>query len=312
MINNYPHVLILLMLSFFMESNAQEFKIFKLSDFDLKDSVKTCLVSTTYGKEEYEFNIEGLLTKSITRYNDNDYDVTYYKYMDNELLEKRSETYRENKFDPSTSIANFYEIDTSSTRKITEKIVSYEKEFLDQYTYEYNVKGDLVKMTRTNNDGTDITLVDYKKYKGEFTISYLLNNVPLKSIRTSNRKTKSGLVQKIVLTKQFLKGEANMAFEEVFDTTGKLLAQQEFEFNKEEKSFVPTVRTTFKYDGNGMLIEEIAKTGDVVEKKEYIYQYDREEGGNWIKQIIKPDNTYKTRKITYFESGPLVEDVFQD
>ena len=70
---------------------------------------------------------------------------------------------------------------------------------------------------------------------------------------------------------------------------------------------MPTVRTTFKYDANGMLIEEIAKTGDVIEKKEYIYQYDKEEGGNWVKQIITPDNTYKTRKITYYESEPVAE-----
>ena len=55
-------------------------------------------------------NKNGLLTKSVTRYNDTDYDVTYYKYAEGERsIEKRSETYRDNKFDPSTSIANFYE-----------------------------------------------------------------------------------------------------------------------------------------------------------------------------------------------------------
>ena len=305
--NNYRRIFILLVLSFFFQSNAQEIRIFSLSDFDLKDSVKTCIVITKYGKEEYEFNKKGLLTKSVTRYNDNDYDITYYKYDSDELLEKRSETYRDDTFDPSTSIANFYEIDSLPKRKITEKIVSYEKEFLDQYEYEFNEKGDLVKMTRSNNDGTDITLVDYKKYKGESTIIYSMNTVPLKSVRTSSQKGKDGMIKKVVLTKEFLKGEENVAFEEVFGLGGKLLAQQEFEYNKKEKSFVPTVRTTFKYDANGMLIEEIAKTGDVIEKKEYIYQYDKEEGGNWVKQIITPDNTYKTRKITYYESEPVAE-----
>lgn len=304
---NYFYILNLLVFSFFSESNAQEFKIFSLSDFDLKDSVKTCLVITNYGKEEYEFSKEGLLTKSVTRYNENDYDVTYYKYVGDELLEKRSESYRDDTFDPSTSIANFYEIDSLPKRKITEKIVSYEKEFLDQYVYEFNDKGNLVKMIRSNNDGTDVTLVDYKKYQGESTITYSMNNVPLKSIRTSSQKGNNGTVQKVVLTKEFLKGEENMAFEEVYGPEGKLLAQQEFEFDREEKSFVPTVRTTFKYDANGMLIEEVAKKGNLIERKEYIYQYDKEEGGNWVKQIITPDNTYKTRKITYYESEPVAE-----
>lgn len=306
MLKNYATLFLLLFLGNFIKSNAQEFKIFTLNDFDLTDSVKTCLVSTNYGKEEYAFNIDGLLTKSVTRYNDNDYDITTYKYQTNELIEKRSETYRENKFDPSTSIANFYEIDTTANRKIVEKIVSYEEEFLDQYTYQYNAKGNLVKMIRVNSDGTDETVVDYKKYKGELTITYLLNNVPLKSIRTSSRKAKNGKVQKIVLTKEFLKGDANKAFEEVFDAEEKLVAQQEFEYNKTEKSFVPTVRTTFKYDLNGMLIEKVSKTGEVTEKKEYIYQYDREEGGNWIKQIVTPDNTYTTRKISYYKLEPVV------
>ena len=215
--NNYRRIFILLVLSFFFQSNAQEIRIFSLSDFDLKDSVKTCIVITKYGKEEYEFNKKGLLTKSVTRYNDNDYDITYYKYDSDELLEKRSETYRDDTFDPSTSIANFYEIDSLPKRKITEKIVSYEKEFLDQYEYEFNEKGDLVKMTRSNNDGTDITLVDYKKYKGESTIIYSMNTVPLKSVRTSSQKGKDGMIKKVVLTKEFLKGEENVAFEEVFE-----------------------------------------------------------------------------------------------
>lgn len=283
---------------------AQEVRIFTVSDFDLKDSVKTCLVSTKYGKEEYDFNKRGLLTKLVTRYNEADYDVMYYKYRDSLLVEKRSETYRDNKFDPATSIAHFFELDTTENLIITEKIFSYDKEFLDQYVYNYDEKGDLTKMVRTNNEGTDETLVEYKKYKGEYTITYLLNDVPLKSIRTSFQ-TKNGYKQKIVLTKEYLKGEANKAYEEVFDTDGKLLAQQEFEFDAQSKKFVPTVRTTFDYDKNGMLIEEIQRGENILDKKEYIYQYDKGEGGNWVKQIVTPENSYTTRKITYYGQKEL-------
>lgn len=295
------HSFILLVL-FYLPSHSfsQEVRIFTLSDFDLKDSVKTCLVSTKYGKEEYDFNRKGLLTKSVTRYNDTDYDVVYYKYKDSLLIEKRSETYRDNKFDPGTSIAHFFELDTTEQRKITEKIISYDKEFLDQYVYTYDEKGDLTRMVRTNNEGTDETLVEYKKYKGEYTITYLLNEVPLKSIRTSYQK-KNGVNQKVVLTKEYLKGQANKAYEEVFGPEGLLLAQQEFEYNMDSKKFVPTLRTTYTYDANGMLTEEIQRGENTLDKKAFIYQYDRESGGNWIKQIVTPENSYTTRKITYFK-----------
>lgn len=300
MVKNYIPQFLFILICLPLVFYAQEVKIFTLKDFDLKDSVKTCLVSTSYGKEEYDFNRKGVLTKSVTRYNEADYDVVYYKYQNDELIEKRSESYRNNIFDPSTSIAHFYKLDTLNNVKVTEKIVSYEEEFLDQYVYHYDDKGDLVKIIRTNNDGIDETLIEYKKYKGEYTVTYLINNEPLKSIRTSQLKKKNGTVQKIVLTKEYLKGEANKAFEEVFNEKGLLVAQQEFEYNIAEKTFVPTKRTTYTYDDNDMLVGEASKNGDEVMKKEYVYQYDREGEGNWIKQIVRPENTYKTRKITYY------------
>ena len=294
-----------LFLGCFWPTNAQEIELFTLPDFDLKYKVKTCLVSTNYGKEEYAFDTIGRLTKAITRFNDSDYDLVSYTYKNGELKEKRSESYRDDTFDPSTSIAHFYELDTLKFRKITEKIVSYENDFLDQYTYEYDEKGDLVKMTRNNDEGIDETLVEYKKYKGEYTVNYFINNVPLKSVRTSTIKKKNGSIQKVVLIKEFLRGEANKAFEEVFDASGKLLAQQEFEFSKKEKTFAPTTRTTYSYDENDMLVKEVAKGLNTTKEKTYIYQYDNIENGNWVKQIVVPENSYVTRKITYYEVKPL-------
>lgn len=309
MLQQYYRFLWLFLFLVSLNGNSQEMELFTLEDFDLKHHVKSCLVSTSYGKEEYNFDKLGRLTKAITRFNDADYDLVSYTYKNGELSEKRSESYRDNIFDASTSIAHFYALDTLGTKTITEKIVSYENEFLDKYIYEYDENGDLVKMTRINDEGIDETLVEYKKYKGEFTVTYLVNNVPLKSIRTSTIKKKDGTVQKLVLTKEFLRGEANKAFEEVFDTSGKLLAQQEFEYSKDEKkTFVPTTRTTYAYDDKGMLIQEIAKGKTITETKNYIYQYDNKEKGNWVKQIITPENSYVTRKITYYEKEPVVAD----
>tara|TARA_R110002074_G_scaffold61561_6_gene148800 strand:- start:20657 stop:21583 length:927 start_codon:yes stop_codon:yes gene_type:complete len=300
MIKKYLQILFFVLIASASYAQGQEIQIFTLADFGLKENVKFCMVSTDYGKEEYDFNKKGFLTKAVTRYNDTDYDVVYYKYKSGELAEKRSESYRNNEFDPSTSIAHFYQIDSTENIKIQERIFSYDKEFLDEYVYEYDEFGDLTSIRRTNNDGTDVTQVEHKKFKGEYTVTYLLNDVPLKTVRTSTQKPKNKPEQKIVLTKEFIKGEADYAFEEVFSVDGHLMAQQEFEYNITAKKFEPTVRTTYTYDENGMLISESAKSGVGIIKKEYIYQYDMADNGNWIKQIVIPDNTYTTRKITYY------------
>jgi len=294
------YILFILFVVVFHLSHAQEIQIFTLQDFDLKNQVKSCLVSTDYGKEEYDFNKKGFLTKSVTRYSDSDYDVVYYKFKDTILLEKRSESYRENTFDPSTSIAHFYTTDSLNQSKIQERIFSYDKEFLDEYIYLYDDTGDLISIQHINNEGKDETLVEYKKYKGEETITYLLNGVPVKSVRSSIMNPKNKAPQKVILTKEYLKGQANIAFEEVYNLDDRLMAQQEFKYDSNEQKFVPTVRTTFVYDDNNMLVSETSKEGELSLTKEYIYQYDNIENGNWIKQIVTPDNTYTTRKITYY------------
>lgn len=284
----------------FSGAAAQAVTIFSLADFELKHEVKSCLVSTSYGQEEYEFNQQGLLTKAVTRYNEKDYDVVHYKYDGRELLEKRSETYRDNTFDARTSIAHFFTLDTTANRMVKEKVVSYEKELLERYTYQYDEQGRLTAITRSNPEGTDKTVLEYTSEKGEETVTWTINGEPLKSVRTSEQKKLDGTVQKVVLTKEFLRGEGSKALEEVFAPDGKLLARQDFLYNPKKKSFVPTVHTTFEYNGEGLLTSEIAKEGSQSKKTDYLYQYDRAAGGNWVKKIVTPDNTYTTRKITYY------------
>ncbi|MDO1499606.1 hypothetical protein Q2T40_05445 [Winogradskyella maritima] len=110
------------------------------------------------------------LQKSVTRYNAEDYDVVYYKYKNNHLIEKRfGNPIRNNVFDPNTSIAHFYQIDSTENLKIQERIFSYDKQFLEEYIYEYDEAGDISSIRRTNNDGTDITQVEHKKINGEYT-----------------------------------------------------------------------------------------------------------------------------------------------
>ena len=146
---------------------AQSPRVFKVNDFDLEGKVRSCEVITDYGKETFEFNEAGFLMKSITSYNEQDYDITYYKYQGSELAERRDEVYRDGIFDKSVSIAHLYELDTTSRKKITEKIVSYDQDFLDKYEYHYDIDDNLVKIIRSNNEGIDETLVEYSSYKGE-------------------------------------------------------------------------------------------------------------------------------------------------
>lgn len=285
---------------------AQEIQIFTLEDFDLKGNVKTSLVSTSYGKEEYEFNEDGLLAKSITRYNDSDYDITLYKYSKGMLLEKRLENYRDNVIDKSTSLASFYTIDSLLNLKITEKIVSYTKQFLDQYEYFYTADS-IFRIVHTNNSGIDETDISYTDVRGEQTKTYHLNGVLQKSIRTSVKKEKDSIIARNVLTKKFLDGEPSSAVEETFDGADKLLSATQFFHNARSKQFAKAETVTYFYDEKGMLLKTKSdKSGDV-EEKEYVYQFD--EMGNWIKEIIIPDNSYKTRSISYFEG---IEEVKQE
>ena len=295
-------LLVLAIFGIFPLAQSQEIKIFNTTDFDLKGPVESCLVSTKYGKEEYFFDKVGKLTKSVTRYNDEDYNVTYYKFEHGELIEKRFENYRNNIFDSSTSYANFYVIDTIPVRKVTEKIITYDKEFLDRYEYLYNADGILVKIIRTNNDGNDETLIEYTDYKGEQTQTNSLNGTILKSVRNSAKMAKNKTEQRVVLTKNFLEGEPQTALEEIFDSKGKLISETKFVQDPKKKQFAPIEVISHEYDERGMLIKSISKSGKATDVKEFIYQFDKGEEGNWIKEIITPENAYTTRKIKYYEA----------
>lgn len=280
---------------------AQEPQIFTLKDFDLRGTVKSCLIIADYGKEEFEFNREGLLTKNLTRYNETDYDITYYKYLNGQLMEKRDEIYREGQFDKQTSIAHFYEVDTTESKKVSEKIISYTGDVLVIYEYSYNEDGNLIEIIRSNNEGLDETNIEYTSYKGETTITYSLNGLILKSIRTSFKKNRKGIKNKIVLTKEFLNGIPNTAQEHIYDLEDKLTSMKEFNYDESKKSFVSIKAINYTYDTSGLLLKEVEKIENSVNTKNYIYQFDGQEEGNWVKKIITPKNLFTTRSITYYQ-----------
>lgn len=284
---------------------SQEIRTFKVTDFDLNGKVDFCLVSTDYGKEEYRFDESGRLIEAVTRYNESDYDVTLYKYGNGELQEKRIESYREKLLDKATSIANFYTYDSTQNLTVTEKIITYEKEFLEQYVYSYTIDKKLSKIVRTNNEGIDETAVVYYEDEEGENANYILNRELQKSVKTKIKSVSDSIQTKTVLTKKFLEGKPNSATEEVFDSNGKLVSAIEFLYNSDLEEFVVDKSTALTYDLNGTILSTEIKTGKEVSVKEFIYQYDTQ--GNWIKQIVKPENSYKTRKISYYKANTAVE-----
>ncbi|GLU44989.1 hypothetical protein [Allomuricauda sp. NBRC 101325] len=292
-------ILFLFSVLFNLTSWSQEVQIFQVGDFGLVGKVKSCLVITDYGRELFEFNEDGILTKTVTQYNELDQDITYYKYQGGELVEKRMESYKNNTLDESTSMANFYEIDTVPNRKVLEKIISYDKQFLEQQEYQYDGQGNLVRTVSSNTDGVDETTFEHTQVKNETTVSTFTNGILEKSVRTSEKNGPKGKL-KVVLTKEYIDGEPNRATEEVFNMSNKLVTYEEFVYDINEKEFVSQQKQYYSYS-NSVLSKVVTKTLNTEAAEEYIFQFDSHKPSNWVKQIVTPKNDYTTRVIKYYE-----------
>lgn len=303
MIGRYLIVLLLLMN---FPANGQEIQLLTVKDFDLVGPVKSCLVITDYGRELFEFDKQGYLIKTVTQYNETDQDITYFKYENDHLVEKRMESYKDNMLDASTSMVNFYARDSMQPQKLYEKIVSYDKEFLEQQEYEFDEENRLVKITTSNAEGVDESTVQYEPYKNELTTSYLHNGILEKSIRTSEKKTAQGNL-KIELTKDFIDGEPNKACEKTVHDDGRLASEEFFAYNVSEKEFQSERKLIYEYDAEGILEKVTTKTANAVAVKEFIFQFDSNPEKNWIKKIVTPDNTYSTRRIAYYKPEEIEE-----
>ena len=306
MIKKYSILIFFLMsISSFSQVPSEEIKIFTLSDFDLKGKVKKCLVGKKYGKEEYQFDSIGRLQKSITRFNDMDYDLVLYKYQRAELIEKRSESYRNNIFDPTISIGHFFTIDTTSNKKITEKIISYDNQFLEQYIYQYNAKDILESITTITENGVDLTAITQEVSEGKKVTNFKENKEIIKSTTITNKIAKDSSVSKIVLRKEYLHGAPFRGVEETYDPLGLLVEKKEFGYDETSKDLHVVAQNSYLYSNSGILSEQVIKRGKQVTKSTFIYQND--EKGNWIREIIIPENTYTTRKIEYYAVKDQVE-----
>ena len=296
---------------------AQEAESFTRADFQLQGPVETCVVKANYGEERFEFDRKGRLVKSLTRYSDSDYDITYYRFKDGLLSERRDEVYRGKTFDAQTSIAHIYQRDSAQGPRLIENIISYDKSFTEQVEYRYDEGGRLERILRSNAEGVDETVLEYTVYREESTTTYVRNGLPLRSIRVSN-SVSGGKARRIELTKEFLDGEPRTAVEKSLDAAGRLVREVLFSYDAAKKSFRPEETRSYTYNEDGYRVEEKtiyhppanSRAADRTEVRSYVYQMDGEQPGNWIRQIITPENSFVIRTISYFE--PLPETVVAD
>ena len=287
----------------FASAAAQEPEVFTRADFQLRGQVKSCVVKANYGEEHFEFDREGRLLKSLTRYNDADYDITYYIYQHGQLRERRDEVYRNKTFDQQTSIAHFYERDTASHR-LLERIVSYDRNFQEQVALEYSEEGRLQRVVRSNTEGIDETIYEYPGDPGEATTGQLMGRVLQKSVRTTGQG-RGNQGQTVELTREYLDGEPRRALEKTRDTRGLLLAETSYRYDPAKKEFIPEKATRYTYNDNGLLVQETTRTAgggdEQTQTRNFVYQMDGSDPGNWVRKVSTPDNTVVVRQITYYK-----------
>ena len=297
----------------FQGLDAQEPERFTLADFQLRGPVKTCVVKANYGEETFEFDREGRLTRSVTRFNEQDYDITLYKYAGGKLTERRDEVYREGRFDSQTSMAHIYKAD-STRSAIAEVILSYDQNYQEQKESFFDSEGRLIRLVTTDFDGTDETLVEYSQYKGELTATYTRNGTIIKTVRKSSKKGPKGNLA-VELVKEFEQGQPFKAIETTRDTRGNKLKEAHFEYVLTDGGFTPVQIITYTYDSEGFPESVTQKSLREADKgneplvQEFIYQMDGNSISNWVRKVTTPENSIVVRAITYYSevSGSLDE-----
>ena len=288
---------------------------FDLGDFQLEGPVKRCIVKAPYGTETYEFDRLGRLIRTDIRYNERDYDITYYRFGDSLLNERRDEVYRDKIFDAGTSIAHFYSRD-SALGKHTEVITSYDKSLREQVDRYFDEAGRLIRIVHTNTNGTDETTVEHTTYKGEQTATYLRNDIVIKTVRRSRKQLKGEGVT-VELTKTFLEGSPEKATEITYDSEEKKLREIQYHYDLEKASFRPEKTMTYTYGPEGLPATETTEyhpaEGTSVKRekqiREFVYQMDGSDTPNWVRQIITPENTFVVRTIDYFEPEQTLAEI---
>ena len=296
---------VLLFLTVFFSSftmgYAQDITVLRLEDFDLNGKVKSCTVINSYGKEVFEFDENGRLKSTKTQYSDTDTHWVNYAYEGNYLKEKRSEHYSNGTLNKEQSIVNIYQIDTlKSSIKITEKVVSYNKEFLEQIVYTLNLKGETLSIQKLHADAVDEIKVSHTTTSSGEITEYVLNGSLQKWIRKRLVPGEGKTKIKEVLTREYFNEEPYLATEERYSPSGTLLSKEQFLYDDTVNKYITEERHDYVYTEKDILKGEKITAQNTVTEKQYVFQYDNSSTSNWIRKIILPDNSYTSRVIEYY------------
>ncbi len=291
-------------------SNSQELNSITLKDYNLKGKVQHCIVSADYGNEEFYFNQEGVLTKAITRYGEEDYNITVYTIKDKALIQKNIEVYNDGELDKSVSLAHAYEIHINPQGKtITERIVNFKNQLFDTYKYIYDKDNRLIKITRNNDKGINETDIVYETDdKGEVIKEVHLAGVDtVKVIKKLTPKIdhKEGAYEE--LKAMYANNQPDMAHLRFIDSTGKVKFEEKLQAgSKNPYRYYSKTKKTYIYNEHGDIIEEREfQKGTLLRKSIYEYEYedfgkDSAKPVNWIRKTEKKSNNSVTREIEYF------------
>ena len=290
----------------FTPSQGQSFQLLKRSDFDLKGPVQSCVVLTKYGREQYTFNTQGYLISAATIFGNKDSETTYYKYIGKRIAEKRFEVFSQGKLDKVHSLASFYTYDSVPSLTIKERVMNYDRKFIDQFTFKFDSLGQVIREINTNTLGRYITEVKYRRdslQNSRITV-FSVDSLPIKRIDSffnSSKKSLSRALKKYI-TYQYADGYLKNESRYFLNSKSLVQRVQELSYAKTDNFPVLLSEAEYLYEFNewGGANQLIIKKGLTSQTKKFIYQLDGSPHGNWIKKITTPDNNYTTRKITYF------------
>ncbi len=280
---------------------AQEVRIKKLSDYQLQGPVKKCTVLTSYGKEVFEFNRKGWLERVTSFFNDEDYHVTHYKYSPSGIQERRIEYYERGIIDREASIANFYQMDSLSSKVKSERIVDYTGRIIEKRNYVYDSLKRIKTISKSSTQGRYTTQISYAtdSLGSSFTKAFYIDSILKKKIDSvlplNNSKGAYTLI-----TRQYIDSLAVEESSLLLNTKDKVTLREKSFFDLDENKWVLISSIQYQYDSNGKLIEQKTQQGNSLFTQQFTYQVDGSPYSNWIKQIILPNLTYTTRIIEYF------------
>lgn len=283
-------------------ARSQDIAVLQLDDFDLRGQVKSCTVINSYGKEVFNFDESGRLLSTRTQFSENDTHWVTYTYLNGYLKEKRSEHYVGGELNKEQSIVNLYQIDSlESGVRITEKIISFNKTFLEQIVYTLDKDGRTTSIQKLHADAVDEIQVSRRETKAGSITEYMLNGALQKWIRERFVGEKGEERIREVLTREYFNEEPYLATEEKYASNGTMLSSEQFIYDDSVEKYIPEEKHEFIYSEKNLLKGERITYRNSSSEKQFVFQYDSHTPPNWVKKIVIPDNNYTSRVIEYFK-----------